>query len=196
MGNFNIQNINLPILLRDILRNLWIIVLVGAIGFMVTYTFIKGSYKAEYTSSAIYVVAQRQNTSIAGTNQKFAENVVNLIQNLANSELMRKRVKEDVHRTAFDASVTAEQIPGTNLMRLSVTSGSPVDAFNMIGAIMDNYAELSDYLISNAVFEPMRAPVISTFPDNALTPRKKSVVAGMAAAAVALVLRRKNEVDE
>jgi capsular exopolysaccharide synthesis family protein len=188
MGNFNIQNINIPILLRDILRNLWLIVIVGLIGFMLTYAYIKGSYQPEYTSSSIYVVAQRQNTSIAGTNQKFAENVVNLIQNLANSEIMRKRVKEDLHRTVFDASVTAEQIPGTNLMRLSVTSSSPVDAFNMIGAIMDNYAELSDYLISNAVFEPMRAPTISTFPDNALTPRKKSVTAGLIAALITLVL--------
>ena len=175
---FNIKNINLRIFCNDILRGLWIIALVGCIGVMVTYTYIKDSYVPEYTSSSIYVVTPRQSTGYVYTNKRFASSVINVFQNLMNADIMKNRIKKELHLNNLDAAMQVELIPETNLMRITVTSKDPIESFEIIGAIMNNYSELSEYLTADAVFDTLKAPVVATFPDNALTPRKKSLFMG------------------
>lgn len=53
-------------------------------------------------------------------------------------------------------------IEETNLMKISVTSKDPILSFKTVGAIMDNYADLSEYLTSDAVFDPLEAPIVPT----------------------------------
>ena len=42
---FNIHNLDLYSLSKDLLYGLWIIIMIGAIGTMVTYSYIKDSYE-------------------------------------------------------------------------------------------------------------------------------------------------------
>lgn len=184
----NLRNINLLSLLKDVLRNFWIVVLVGAIGIMLTYTQIKASFVPEYTSSSIYVVTPRQSTGYVYTNKRFAESVITVFQNLMNTDIMKKRIQDELHLDSFDAVVNVELITETNLMKLSVTSKDPIESFQVIDAVMNNYAELSEYLTSDAVFDVLKAPVVATNPDNVLTPRKKSLVMGGVWAFVALLI--------
>lgn len=61
MNNFiNIKNIDLYSLVRDVIRRLWIAVIVGCLGVMATYTYMRDTYVPVYTSSAIYVVTPSQ----------------------------------------------------------------------------------------------------------------------------------------
>lgn len=175
---FNMKNINWRIFCNDILRGLWIIALVGCIGVMVTYTYIKDSYVPEYTSSSIYVVTPRQSTGYVYTNKRFASSVINVFQNLINADIMKTRIKKELHLNSLDATMRVELIPETNLMKITVTSKDPIESFQIIGAIMNNYSELSEYLTADAVFDTLKAPVVATFPDNVLTPRKKSLFMG------------------
>lgn len=184
----NLRNINLLTFLKDVLRNFWIVVLVGAIGIMLTYMQIKSSFVPEYTSSAIYVVTPRQSTGYVYTNKRFADSVIKVFQNLMTTDIMRNRIKDELHIAYLDATINAELITETNLMKLSVTSNDPIESFQVIDAVMNNYAELSEYLTSDAVFDLLKAPVVANYPDNVLTPRKKSLVMGGVWALVALLI--------
>lgn len=184
----NLKNIDLYSLGRDLLRGLWIIIMIGCMGTMITYTYIKDSYVPQYTSSAIYVVTPRQSTGYVYTNKRLAEKVVTVFQNLLNSDIMRNRIKKELHIQNLNNQMSAELIQGTNLMKITTTSNDPIEAFKTIGAIMDNYDELSEYLTSDAVFDTLKAPIVATYPDNVLTPQKKSVTMGCISAFAAALL--------
>lgn len=184
----NIRNIDLYSLSKDLLRGLWIVVMVGCIGVMLTYTYIKDTYEPQYSSSAIYVVTPRQSTGYVYTNKRFAENVITVFQNLMDADIMRTRIKKELHTNINDANISVDLITETNLMKITVVSGNPVKSFKIIDAIMNNYNELSEYLNSDAVFDTLREPVVSEHPDNGLTPQKKSLEMGFISAFISVLI--------
>lgn len=184
----NIKNIDIYSIGKDLLRGLWVIILVGCIGVMGTYTYIKDSYVPQYTSTAIYVVTPRQSTGYVYTNKRFAKSVITVFQSLMNADIMKNRIKEELHTNMLDAVMNVELIEETNLMKITVTSSDPIQSFNTIGAIMNNYDELSEYLTSDAVFDTLKAPVVATYPDNVLMPQNKSIQMGIICAFVMTLL--------
>lgn len=185
----DLRNIELYSVLIDLLDRLWIVFMVACIGIMGQYTFLTRNYVPEYTSSAIYVVTPRQSTGYVYTNRRFAESAVPVFQNLMNTDIMNKRIAEEINNGNVDARIRVELIEGTNLMKVSATSTDPLEAFEVIGAIMNNYDELSEYLNSDAVFDTLKAPVVAKFADNGLTPQNQSILAGIIAGlAVMLVI--------
>ena len=176
---FSLRNIDLYSVCKDLLRNFWIIVLVGCIGVMGTYTYIKDSYVPQYTSTAIYVVTPKQSTGYVYTNKRFSQSVITVFQNLLNADIMKNRIKDELHLEHLDATMNVALITETNLMKITVTSGNPIESFQIIGAIMNNYDELSEYLTSDAVFDTLKAPVVATYPDNVLMPQNSSLKMGL-----------------
>jgi capsular exopolysaccharide synthesis family protein len=88
-----------------------------------------------------------------------------------------------------DVNISVDLITETNLMKVTVVSGNPIKSFQVIDSIMNNYNELSEYLNSDAVIDTLKEPVVSERPNNALTPRKKSIQMGFVSAFVtALIL--------
>ncbi len=185
---FSLRNIDLYGLWKDLIRSWWLIVIVAAIGVMVTHTYIKASFVPSYTSSAIYIVTPKQSTGYVYTNTRFADSVITVFQNLMNSDIMKNRVKEDLHVNELNAVMTAQLIEETNLMKITVTTNDPILSFEAIGAIMNNYSELSQYLTDDAVFDVLEAPEVSYSPDNLLTPRKKSIKVGLICGGIMLLL--------
>ena len=47
---FNIRNINLYSLFKDLVSGIWIVIMVAIIGMMITHAYIKASFVPEYTS--------------------------------------------------------------------------------------------------------------------------------------------------
>lgn len=183
----NLKNINLYSLCKDVIRNIWIIVIIACVGVMGMYTHLKDSYVPQYTSSAIYVVTPRQSTGYVYNNKRFAESVISVFQNLMYTDIMKNRIMEELQVTSFDGNITVELITETNLMKITVTDDDPITAFETIGAVMDNYANLSEYLNSDAVFDTLKAPTVAINPNNSLTPQNKSIAAGIVCGLFALL---------
>ena len=57
---FNIKNIEAFSIVRDLSRRLWIVLIAGCIGVMITFAVMRENYVPTYTSSAIYVVSPSQ----------------------------------------------------------------------------------------------------------------------------------------
>ena len=184
----NIRNIDLLGIVRNWLRNWWIILIVAGMGIMISHAYISNSYVPEYTSSGIYVVTPKQSTGYVYTNKKFAEGVVTVLQNLMNSDIMKNKLKKELHVSNLDATMDISLIEETNLMKVSVTSKDPIISFKAIGAIMENYADLSEYLTSDAVFDALETPVVATHADNVLMPRNKSLLMGFLCGLMAMLV--------
>lgn len=187
-GIFDYKNIDLYGIVQDILRNWWVILLAGLIGVMAVYTVIRESYEPEYTSSAVYVVNPKESTGYKRSDKIIAQNAVTAFQGLLTQDIMKKRIMQDLGTTSWDAKINATVLESTNIMTLSVTTHKPVESFEIIKYVMENYSALSKYLNEDAVFEELKSPEVSTFPDNVLTPRKKSILAGVGIAFLMMCL--------
>lgn len=184
----NMRNIDLFGLVRNLLKNWWIILMVACMGVMISHAYISSSYVPEYTSSGIYVVTPKQSTGYVYTNKRFAEGVVTVFQNLMNSDIMKNKIKKELHVSSLDATMDISLIEETNLMKVTVTSKDPILSFKAIDAIMTNYADLSEYLTSDAVFDALESPIVATHADNLLMPRNKSLLVGALCGLIALLV--------
>lgn len=187
---FIFKNIDIYSVFVDVLKRLWLVLIVGCIGVMVTFTIMKKSYVPTYTSYAIYVVNPSQSTGFVQGNKNVAQSVVDAFNSIMYEDVMRHKLQEDLGETenTFISDRSAELIEETNLMKISVSSPDPIVSFKTVTAIMDNYHELSDYLESDAVFDQIKAPSISRSPDNAFTPRIRSLEVGGICMVVMIIL--------
>lgn len=174
------NNIDLYSVFRDIVKRLWIVLMVGCIGVMVTFTIMRQQYVPTYTSTAIYVVNPSQSTGYVKGNKMVAESVVDAMQSIMYQNVMRHRLMKDLGESEanFTSDRSVSLIEGTNLMKMTVTSTDPIVSFKTVGAIMDNYHELSEFLKTDAVFDMLKAPVIAKNPDNVFAPRIRSLEVG------------------
>ena len=187
---FDFKNIDLYSVVRDVLKRMWLVVIVGCIGIMVAFTIMKKSYEPTYTSTAIYVVNPSQSTGFVAGNKSVAESVVNALNSILYENVIRHKLMKELGETEpnFASERSVELIEGTNLMKITVSSNDPIISFKTIGAIMDSYHEVSDFLRSDAVFDELRSPVIARNPDNAFTPRIKSVGVGLICVIISLFI--------
>lgn len=184
----NLRNINAFCLAKDLIRGWWLILMVAVMGVMLSHAYISSSYVPEYTSTGIYVVTPKQSTGYVYSNKIFADSVVTVFQNLMNSDIMKNKIKKDLHVSNLDAIMEISLIEETNLMKVTVTSKDPILSFNAIDSIMTNYTDLSEYLTSDAVFESLEAPIVATNANNALMPRKKSLMVGLACGLLTILI--------
>ena len=187
---FDIKNIDLYSVIRDVIKRLWIVIIVGCVGIMVAFTIMREMYVPTYTSSAIYVVNPSQSTGYVQGNKNVAQSVVDVFNSIMYADVMRHRLMKDLGETEpnFASERSVELIEKTNLMKITVQSQDPIVSFKTVGAIMDNYHELSDYLKTDAVFDLLKAPVIAKSPDNAFTPRIRSLEIGGVCALITLII--------
>ncbi|HAH18049.1 MAG TPA: hypothetical protein DCL29_03460 [Eubacterium sp.] len=167
---------------------MWLVLIVGCIGIMVAFTIMKETYTPTYTSTAIYVVNPSQSTGYVSGNKTVAESVVNVFNTILYENVIRHKLMEDLGETEpnFGSERRVELIEGTNLMKMTVSCEDPIVSFKTIGAIMDSYDEISGFLREDAVFDELKAPVISKSPDNVFTPRIRSLAVGLGCALITL----------
>ncbi|MBP5772450.1 MAG: polysaccharide biosynthesis tyrosine autokinase [Eubacterium sp.] len=187
---FDLNNIDLYSIVRDVLKRLWIVLIVGSLGVMVAFTIMRKTYIPSYTSSAIYVVNPSQSTGYVAGNKMEAESVVEVFNSILYQDVMRHKLMEDLGNTEpnFGSERSVELIEGTNLMKLTASSTDPIVSFKTVGAIMDNYHELSEFLKTDAVFDQLKAPTVARNPDNAFTPRTRSLQIGGICAFLTLLI--------
>ena len=184
------KNIDLYSVVRDVLKRMWLVLIVGCIGIMVAFTIMKEAYVPTYTSNAIYVVNPSQSTGYVSGNKSVAESVVKVFNSIMYQGVMRHKLMEDLGETEarFASERSAVLIEGTNLMKITVTSTDPIVSFKTIGAVMNRYHEISGFLREDAVFDELKSPVIAKNPDNAFTPRIRSLAVGLGCALITLFI--------
>ena len=114
--------------------------------------------------------------------------MANQFSRILDSNVMKKRVQEELGLDSFQGETNVSVQPQTNLMRLQVTADTALMAYLEIKSIMKNYNSVSDYVIQNVVMELIEEPVIPTEPSNPLKVRQLMVLSFLISTVVFLII--------
>ena len=120
--SFLMEKLDLFSLFRDVLRNLWAILLGAMAVAMIVNMMVRAEFRSTYSTMATFVVTSKTSSNYAYSNLSAASNTASSFSNILNSNLLRKKVCQDLGTSTFRASASAKVINGTNLMTLRVTA--------------------------------------------------------------------------
>ncbi len=164
-------------IIRDLLRNLWVILLAAIIGVMGIYIASYSVYSPEYTATSTLVVTAKSSTSnpysLVGISSEIAEVYTNVFE----QPIIREKAAAHLQRASFDGKVTATVLSETNLMSVNVTSSSPQTSYELLSAVLKVYPEVSDNIFDNATISVIKQPSMPHSPSNSITSQNKLLVA-------------------
>ena len=168
---------------RDIVQNLWAILLVAAAAAMIMSVYARMNHQTSYSSKAMFAVKSRSSSSYSRANLTAASSMADSFGNILNSSLLKKKVCEDLNMETFDARTSAQVISKTNLINLNVTADSPYKAYTVICSTMRVIDDLVPYVSTNMVLEVLQEPSVPAGADANYTGRSEAMKAFLIAAA-------------
>ena len=161
---FRVKSIDVASILKDVLRQCWLIVIFAVSVGLLANTVAKIQYEPKYSTKATFVVnTQGTNTSVY-SNITNAANTAERFQAVLESTLFRRELAKVLDIEEYTSETLVEVLPETNLMTLKVTDSSATMAYKSIRAILENYSTISDYIVNGVVLDVIEEP---TFPNAA-----------------------------
>lgn len=175
-------------LVRDLLRNIWLVALAASIGFMAIYVGEHSVYTPAYTSSTTLVVRSKAGTNGAHTNLTVSAEMAEVFATVFSEPTMRQKAAENIGMKSFRGEVTTEVMEGINLMTVSVTAHDPVLAYEQLKSILEVYPEISDVVFTDAVIDVLIWPQMPTSPSDTLSTKYRGIAVGGAAAVMVVLI--------
>lgn len=165
-------------IVKDLIKNLWVIFLAALIGLMGVYIASKSVYSPEYTAKATVVVNTK--SSATGTYSQFSVSVemADILSKVLVEPTIKDRAIAKAHYDYFDARLTAEVYKGTNFINLSVISDSPQKSYDLLNAVLQVYPEISDNIFENVVISTLSHPEMPHSPSNNISTTNRLLVVG------------------
>ncbi len=187
MKELNIK-IEIHSIIRDLIKNAWVIIMAALIGFMGIFIATRSVYSPRYTASATVVVNARSSTT--GSYSLFSVSVE--ITEIIAKVLVEPAVKEKANiitgEDYFDGELTASVYKGTNFIDIKVTSDSPQKSYDLLNAVIEAYPQVSDNVFDNAVITVLSLPQVPTAPSNSMSTVNKLLVMGVCVFLVAAII--------
>lgn len=155
-------------IIRGILRQWWVIVLLTAGTFFLSYVYLDSQYVPQYTTSTTFIVTQKSTSSTTYADIQSAKDTAGKFTQILNSNVLQKKVAEELGIPSLNAKVNAKVISETNLIVLSVTAGSAYQSFQILQSMLDNHTLVSRYLLDDVLMSMIQPPAI---PMGAINPR-------------------------
>ena len=192
-----LDRINPYSLLRDVLRNLWAIVLGAVAVGLIMNMYMHSKVENSYSTRATFVVTSKTSGNYAYNNLTAASTVASSLSNVLNSNLLRTKVCEDLGVKSFDATMSASVVTDTNIMTLRVTSDTPWNTYRITRSVMKNMELLTRHVSGDMMMEVLQEPAIPTAADSVLSIRrqmiKAAILGGLAFTALFLFLSYKKD---
>lgn len=173
-------------ILRLILHKFYLVVLAALIGIMGASIVLSVIISHDYVSSATFVVTARAGSGSYYSDISAASETAAICSELLQSDVMRDAIQDSLGKT-INGNIVAQQQGETNLITVTVTSPSAKDALLIMQAIIDNYAQLSDYVSSTAVLSMLNAPSVVTSAHN-YNVNRIAILSGAACAVAMMAL--------
>ena len=165
-------------IIRDVLRQWYVIIIAGLMAGLFAGAVIQMRYVPRYSCNTTFVVNKfGLNISSASENINFAEELTNVFTTVTKSDLMRRRVKDNLGIDSFDANISLSAVPQTNLMTMSVTGYSPRETWMLANEVMVVAKELCADLENDMSIRVLEEPVIPTYSINPLNKRRPMMLA-------------------
>ena len=185
-----LERLDLFSILRDTLRNLWSILLGAVAVAMIVNMTVRADFRSTYSTTATFVVTSKTSSNYAYSNLSAASTMANSFSNILNSNLLKKKVCQDLNLSSFNATASANVISDTNLMTLRVTSDTPENTYRITRSIMSNMVDLTRYVSGDMVMEVLQDPAVPTKADatfSAYRPTRRAFLLSFAVCALAFM---------
>lgn len=177
-----LERIDLYSMLRDLLRNLWAVVLASVAVALIVNMSVRSDYVSTYSTTGTFVVTSKTGSNYSYSNLAAAASMADSFTNILNSSLLKKKVCEDLGLSSFSAKAKADVVSGTNLMTLRVTADSPYNTYRIVRSIMKNINGLTEFVSDDMVMEVLQDPPVPTGADASFSAARQTKKAGMIAA--------------
>ena len=182
-----LEDINVYSVIRDVAWHFWVIILAAASAWMLTGAAGRLTYVPAYTSSATFAVSTKGNSN-ALTNLSLTNGLAEVFSTVFESDVLKGRVADAMGLPGIEADITAEVIPETNLLRVSVTAATPEQAFRTLVLTLDNYEDISEFLFDNAILTALKEPNVPMAPSNPQNTGRYQKEAAAGGAVLAIVI--------
>ena len=149
---------------RDVLKNLWMVIIIGISAAFLSYIGASLLYHPEYRSQTTFVVSARGSNTGAYANLSQTQKLASVFRTVLDSQILKKRVAETWGMESFDGTVNISIVPETNLLTVSVTSDSPETSFRLLNTMLDVYPEISNNILGEVVMEVFEDPNFPSSP--------------------------------
>ncbi len=175
--------------LRDLIKNLWVIILAAIIGFMLVDIWNSSTYTPMYTSTTTLIVNLKNSATYSYTNLSSSSELANIFTNVFVQPTMKSYAADHLGMDSFEGSVTSKVLSDTNIFTVSVSSSSPETSYRELCAILEIYPQISESVVSDAVIEVMRYPNLPKGPSNSISVQDRTIaVIGCALVVAAIVV--------
>lgn len=176
------------LMLREVGRWFWAVVMVAVIAASCGWIAASQFYVPQYQTRTTFVVSTRSNSASVYSNLNAATGMAQSFSQVLGSDVMKKRVAQELGVERVDGEITAAAIEETNLLEMRVTAESPREAYLVTRAVIDNYGELASAVLSNISLEILQQPVVPVAPVNTSGALHAAKISGLAGAALVIVL--------
>lgn len=154
--------------IRALLKDWWMIVTAGMVGVFIAYIMASAAYTPVYTSSMTFIVSAKGATSSL-SNLSAANEMAETFSQVLNSRLLKKKIQQELDLDNLPGTISTTVVEGTNLMTLRTSASSPEQAFKIMKSALNNYSEITDYVLSNVVLDVLEAPKVPMSPSNPIS---------------------------
>lgn len=166
--NFNLKNFSVYCILRDIIYNIWVIVLTCIIAVIGSSIYVNYYHKLEYTASMTVSINEKSLSAYTTTAVSKAIETASVFQTLFVSDVMKAKIEEVTGET-MSGAISTSQISQTNLIQIKATADSPEGAFKTLTTVYDNYKLVTDYAFEDVVIYVLNYPVVPVAPSNSVS---------------------------
>lgn len=153
-------------ILKDLLRNFWVVLLSLLIGAMGIYIAERSVYKPEYTSTATVVVNAKGTSSSASVSYNVSSEMAVVFSKIFSEPSMKKAAAKYLELDRFDGRVAANVLKDTNFINISVVSDSPRKSYELLSAILHVYPSISEEVFENSVITVLKHPSMPSSPSS------------------------------
>ena len=148
--------INVKSLCKAVLRDIWMVFAVMVITYLGLGIAENIRYTPSYTSNTV-VAVYPLNKMYTPEDSAGALETVSSVNELFNSDMFRTGLKERLTEPD-DFFLGSQQIIGTYILTLSVSSSSPENAYLTLRTALDYYEEISSHLVGESHLEILAEP--------------------------------------
>ena len=153
-------------ILKDLLRNFWVVLLSLLIGVMGIYIAERSVYKPEYTSTATVVVNAKGTSSSSSISYNVSSEMAVVFSKIFSEPSMKKAAAKYLELDRFDGRVAANVLKDTNFINISVISDSPRKSYELLSAILHVYPSISEEVFENSVISVLKHPSMPSSPSS------------------------------
>ncbi len=173
--------------IKDVLRKWNIILIVGVVCAAAGFVYGTETYQPLYTSSTTFLVKNSNDTVNIYANLEASMNLASSLKIVFDTTQLQTRVAEEMGYKTFPGTLSSGIVDQTNIMSLSVTSDSPMKAYEALNKVLDTYPVFTKNYISRVVIKPLNIAQVPTMPINTSSANTLAME-GFGVGAVAMIL--------